>query len=83
MKAATPVEITVGTLRAMTPEQFIALRDNVLAQDRWETADKVMISGSDPLGVQPLKYKRASAHTTSAYESMLFIGIEKDGYTHS
>jgi len=52
----------------MTTEQFEALRD--LAQPgRWETqTEDVFVSGTDYLGV----------HMTS-----IFLGIERDGYTHS
>lgn len=83
MRPDIKIDITVGTLRAMSKEQFEALKSNVLADGLWETADGLRLSGNDPLGVVPTKYKRASAHLTSANEPLIYIGIEPDGYTHS
>jgi hypothetical protein len=84
MKPGTPVEINAGVLANMSIEQFLSLQRHVLSEGQWETADKLHISGhGEYIGVEPMKYKRATAHTTSAYEPMMFIGIEKDGYTHS
>jgi hypothetical protein len=70
MQSHVKVEMTVGTLRSMTTEQFHALQDNILAEGKWETVVEtpLHIDGGDYLGV---------------YLPGIFIGIEKDGYTHS
>lgn len=68
MKPHAIVEITAGTLRDMTMEQLVALRQNVLADGNWETVNSCRISGIDPVGVNI---------------GRMFIGIERDGYTHS
>jgi hypothetical protein len=75
MRTHLKVETTVGTLRAMTPEQLKALQENVLGDGRWEhvTAELLengvlRVDGFDYLGV----------HLPS-----MFVGIERDGYTHS
>jgi hypothetical protein len=69
MKPYVDLTINAGTLRSMTDEQFHALRDNVLADGKWETVDgPLRIDGGEYLGV---------------YLPNIFIGIEKDGYTHS
>lgn len=75
MKPGIRVEVTVGTLAQMTDEQFKALRDNVLAEDLWENAKGLYISGgADYIGVEPLD---------DVHSRIMFIGIERDGYTHS
>lgn len=73
MKSHLKVEMTVETMRSMSPEQFKALQENILAQGRWEAFDPATevlhVSGhGDYIGV---------------YLGELFIGIEKDGHTHS
>lgn len=75
MKPSIRVEVTVGTLAQMTDEQFKALRDDVLAEGLWETAAGLYISGGgDYIGVEPLD---------DVHSRIMFIGIERDGYTHS
>jgi hypothetical protein len=84
MRNDIKVDVTVGTLASMSVEQFTALRDNILREGNWETADGIRVSGGgDYIGVVPLRAKRASADFTGAMEQMMFIGIERDGYTHS
>ncbi len=76
MQPHVKVDITAGTLAAMTVEQFTALRDNIVAEGKWESVDGVQVSSGgfgDYIGVMPF----------SDGESLIFIGIEKDGYTHS
>lgn len=70
MKPGLNVNISAGTIASMTTEQFIALRDNICAEGRWDQVnDPITVSGTGSyIGV----------HLPS-----LFIGIEKDGYTHS
>lgn len=69
MKAYVPIQINAGTLAAMTDEQFHALRDNVFAEGLWENVEgPLRIDGGEYLGV----------HLPG-----IFVGIEKDGYTHS
>lgn len=70
MKPHIKIDITAGTLANMTIPQFEALRDNVLAEGRWDTIDEEIrvMGGGDHLGVEL---------------PGLYIGIEKDGYTHS
>lgn len=69
MKPHVEVRLTAGTLCAMTDEQFHALRDNILAEGRWDTEDgPVNVMGGSYLGV--------------TLQGM-FIGIEPDGYTHT
>lgn len=76
MKPHIVPNITVGTLRTMTVEQFQALRDNILNDGMWETASGVDIIGSgDHLGVQP--------RGGTPEQPYMYIGIERDGYTHS
>jgi hypothetical protein len=71
MQPHIKLDMTIGVLRAMTPEQLKSLQDNVLADGRWETyKDPTLhISGGDYLGV--------------FLDHGFFLGIEKDGYTHS
>jgi hypothetical protein len=68
------IKTTVGVLASLTDAQLTSLRDNILAEGRWDTADAIkLFGGGDHLGVQPEK----DGHP------MLYIGIERDGYTHS
>jgi hypothetical protein len=64
MKSHLKVEMTVATLRAMSPEQLKALQENILAEGRWETFDPAT------------EVLHVSGHGD-------YIGIEKDGHTHS
>lgn len=70
MKSHVKFEVTAGTLVSMTTDQFEALQR--LAQEgNWETIDPdypIHVSGGDYIGV-----------TLGG----MFLGIEKDGYTHS
>ena len=70
MQPHVMIEVTAGTLQQMTTPQFEALRDNVLAEGHWEpqTEPVRVIGGTDYIGVQL---------------ETIYIGIEKDGYTHS
>ena len=74
MKGDMIVTINVATLRSMTDEQFHALRDHVLADGLWENARGCLIRGGDYISVEPLD---------GDAKSMIYLGIEKDGYTHS
>lgn len=81
MKPHLKIETTVGVLQSLTNEQFAALRDNVLREGCWEQADGIDISGGgDHLGVRPLQL---STVREGKLETMIYLGIEKDGYTHS
>lgn len=74
MRPHIQAEISAGTLAAMTAKQFKSLQDNVLNEGSWETADGLKVVGSDDhVGVLPMKDGG----------SLIYIGIEKDGYTHS
>ncbi len=69
MRPYVQIQLTAGTICAMSDEQFHALRDNVLAEGLWENVEgPLRIDGGDYLGV---------------YLPNIFVGIEKDGYTHS
>ena len=70
MKPNVIIEIPAGTLATMTFGQFKALRDNIVAEGKWENVEApvVRVSGGDYIGV---------------HLPTMFIGIEKDGYTHS
>jgi hypothetical protein len=70
VKPHIKVDVTAGVLASLTTEQFAALQDNVLADGRWEHFE-------GPL--------RLSGHGeyVGVHLPNLFIGIEKDGYTHS
>jgi hypothetical protein len=75
MKPHIKVEVTVGTLRSLTAEQFAALQERVLAEGQWETASGLYVScGGDYAGVEPLD---------EVHARMIFLGIERDGYVHS
>lgn len=74
MKPDIKMNITVGTFRSLTTAQFEALKNNVLADGCWETSDSVRVSGGgDYIGVEPMRQGARD----------IFIGIERDGYTHS
>jgi hypothetical protein len=63
------ISIRAGALRSMTVEQFHALQEHVVAEGLWENVlEDVHVNGVDYLGV----------HLPG-----IFLGIEKDGYTHS
>lgn len=82
MKPHIKVDITAGTIAAMTTEQFVSLRDNVCREGRWENSDGLRINGGgDYIGVEPLSGSRPDV--PGAMTPIMFIGIEKDGYTHS
>lgn len=69
MRPDVKIEVTAGTLAAMTPKQFEALQENVLAEGQWENVEGTLrLSGGDYLGV---------------HLPAMFVGIEPDGYTHS
>ena len=70
VKPHIKIEMTAGTLRSLSDEQFHALRDKVLADGLWETI-------SEPVRVDGM------GEYVGVYLPNLFIGIEKDGYTHS
>jgi hypothetical protein len=69
MKPGLNVNISAGTIASMTTEQFVALRDNICAEGKWDTIDQ-------PIGV-------VGGDFLAVYLPDIFIGIEKDGYTHS
>ena len=78
MKPGVKVEVTAGTLAGMTIEQFQALQKNVLAEGSWETTDVLRLSGGEYLTVRPFH------RDNNGFERMsIYLGIEKDGYTHS
>jgi len=67
--AATAAAEGADTLAALTDAQLAALGDNVFAEGRWDHVDEtIRLSGGDYFGV----------HLPGT-----FVGIEKDGYTHS
>lgn len=75
MKPHIKIDITAGTIASMTIPQFEALRDNICREGRWDSIGEetppvrmINVSGGSYLGV----------HLPD-----MFIGIEKDGYTHS
>jgi hypothetical protein len=68
MKGDLKIDVNVATLRSMNAEQFEALKANVLADGKWETEQSLRLHGGEYLGV---------------YLDSIFIGIERDGYTHS
>lgn len=73
------IHVTAGTLAAMSDEQFAALRQNVLAEGQWDSAKGLRLSGGgDYLGVEPM-----SSSLRGSSVPLMFIGIERDGYTHS
>ena len=79
MQPGTKVQVTAGTLASLTNEQFDALRTFILRPDAWEGAVRLRISGGgDFIGVEPM-YNDDQGGEKPA----IFIGIEKDGYTHS
>jgi hypothetical protein len=62
--------IPAGCLREMTIAQFAALQ-KLTAHPLWENSDQDLhVSGTEYLGIV-------------MDESGFFLGIEKDGYTHS
>lgn len=62
--------IPAGCLREMTVNQFLALQA-LTGKGRWENSDdQLFVSGTDYIGIV-------------MDESGFFLGIEKDGYTHS
>lgn len=64
------IDVNAGVLSNMSVEQFQALQNNILAPGKWESqVEPVHISGhGEYIGL-----------TVGG----MFIGIEKDGYTHS
>lgn len=70
MNPGLNVNISAGTIASMTEAQFTALRDHVCATGRWDSlTDPIHVSGTgDYIGV---------------WLAGMFLGIEKDGYTHS
>jgi hypothetical protein len=63
-------QIPAGCLREMTVEQFKALQVLTL-KNNWENCDDdLFVSGTDYIGVV-------------MDNTGFFLGIEKDGYTHS
>ena len=69
MRLDAKVEVTAGVLAAMNTTQFEALQQNILQEGQWETVDDCRLSGyGEYVGVNI---------------GGMFIGIEKDGYTHS
>lgn len=84
MKPHIKVEITAGTIANMTTEQFEALKNNVCAEGRWETAVSLKTyGGGDYLGVEPMSGHITDTGTLVVESPMMYIGIERDGYTHS
>lgn len=74
MRNEVEIRVKAGTLKGMNLEQFKALQENVLNDGLWDNADELrLVSGFDDLGVMPQKNG----------ETLIYIGIEKDGYTHS
>ena len=72
MKPYVEIHIPAGTLRAMTDDQFHALRDNILREGVWENVEgPLLVNGGESSGY-------IGVHLPS-----MFIGIEPDGYTHS
>jgi hypothetical protein len=76
MRTHLKVEMTVGTLRAMTHEQLDALQANIVGDGQWEHVDESLLAGGRLLISGDGAY--LGIHLPS-----MFVGIEKDGYTHS
>lgn len=73
MHNSAKIEISAMALKCMTYDQFDALRENVLADGKWEqqnTAQIVWVPEGD---------KGYVGVTVGG----MFIGIEQNGYTHS
>jgi hypothetical protein len=70
MRPHVKIDVNAGTLAAMTDEQFRALRENILAEGLWEQVEG------------PVRVDGAGEYV-GVYLPNLFIGIERDGYTHS
>lgn len=70
MKNDLAVDINAGTIATMSVEQFISLRDNFCKEGNWDhVKETVRVRGAgDYIGVEV---------------GSMFIGIERDGYTHS
>lgn len=69
------VSITATALMEMTEAQFKSLKENVVTDQLWKNAPKVMvIMDFGTLMVSPLDDKD---------KPMILMGIEKDGYCHS
>lgn len=67
----------VEVLRDLTVEQERALKNNVLADGLWESAQSVKLwMDMGTLMLMPCS-------DLDGNDSMILIGIEKDGYTHS
>lgn len=69
MSPGLNVNISAGTIASMTPEQFAALQ-SICAEGSWDhLTEPIHVNGAgDYIGV---------------WVGGLFLGIEKDGYTHS
>lgn len=70
MKPGLNVNISAGTIASMTTEQFESLRDNICAEGRWDQV-------SDPIHVS------GTGEYIGVHVAGMFIGVERDGYTHS
>ena len=68
MNDAAQITIPAGALRDMTVEQLKALQEHIVGEKCWQHVESLHISGGDYLGVHLPGF---------------FVGIEKDGYTHS
>ena len=74
MKPHVQLQITAGTFASMTDEQFHALRDNLFAPGCWDHVEgPLQISGSG----------RNRGDYLGVHLPGIFVGIERDGYTHS
>jgi len=71
MRPGVKLEMTVGTLLALSDEQFKALRA-LIGRGQWEQVGEEFTLRVDGAG------DYVGVHLPN-----LFVGIEKDGYTHS
>lgn len=69
MRPGLNINISAGTFASMTDEQFHSLQ-NLTAEGSWDTlTEPIHVNGAgDYIGI---------------WLAGLFVGIEKDGYTHS
>lgn len=74
MKPHIKLDMTVGTFLNMTVEQVRALQNNVLAEGCWENTPEDFLS---------LRVDGTGEYVGVWLPNDFFIGIEKDGYTHS
>lgn len=79
MQQNKKLSITPLAITDMTIEQLDSLKKNIVAEGQWDTADGANIwSEWGTIMVSPFKWEANGNEKT-----LILIGIEKDGYTHS